>query len=148
MNDGSEHPRPGDVLVLVGTRKGVFLFWSDPARRSWRRAHHLGDWSVHALSYDERNGCIYAATNDNYLNARTVIQRSADGGATWREGTSSPAFDDDRRTWQIWQVVPGHAQRPGEVWAGTREAGLFRSRDSGDTWESVTGLNHHPTRAT
>jgi len=148
MNDGSEHPRPGDVLVLVGTRKGIFLFWSDPARRAWRRAHHLGDWSVHALNYDERNGCIYAATNDNYLNERTVIQRSADGGATWREGTSSPAFDDDRRAWQIWQVVPGHAQRPGEVWAGTREAGLFRSSDSGETWKSVTGLNHHPTRAT
>src|SRR6266545_980038 len=33
------------------------------------------------------------------------------------------------------------------MWAGTREAGLFRSRDSGRTWESVAGLNDHPTRA-
>jgi hypothetical protein len=147
MSGNSERPQTGDVLVMIGTRKGAFLLWSDPARRTWRRSHHHGDWSVHALSYDERSGSIYAATNHNYLNERTVIQRSTDGGTTWREAARGPAFDDDRRAWQIWQVVPGHPQRPGEVWAGTREAGLFRSRDWGATWESMAGLNNHPTRA-
>jgi photosystem II stability/assembly factor-like uncharacterized protein len=58
---------------------------------------------------------------------------------------SSPAFADGRRAWQIWQVAPGHPERPGEVWAGTREAGLFRSRDGGETWVSVASLNDHPT---
>jgi hypothetical protein len=130
MSGNSEHPQPRDVLVMIGTRKGTFLFWSDPGRRAWRRSHHHGNWSVYALSYDERNGSIYAATNHNYLNQRTVIQRSADGGATWREMASGPAFDDDRRAWQIWQVVPGHVQRPGEVWAGTREAG-YSARATG-----------------
>lgn len=148
VSDSSERPRPGDVLVMVGTRKGTFLFWSDSARRTWRRSHHHGEWSVHAVSYDERSGSIYAATNNNYLNERTSIQHSADGGATWREAARGPAFDDGRRAWQIWQVVPGHSQRPGELWAGTREAGLFCSRDSGETWESVAGLNGHPTRST
>ena len=28
MADSSNHPQPGDVLVMVGTRKGTFLFWS------------------------------------------------------------------------------------------------------------------------
>jgi photosystem II stability/assembly factor-like uncharacterized protein len=148
MSDNSERPRPGDVLVMVGTRKGTFLFWSDPARRVWCCSHHHADWSVHALNYDERSGSIYAATNHNYLNERTVIQRSADGGATWQEAGSGPTFDDDRRAWQIWQVVPGHPQRPGEMWAGTREAGLFRSRDSGETWVGIAGLNEHPTHST
>jgi hypothetical protein len=136
------------VLVMIGTRKGAFLFWSDPSRRTWSRSHHHGDWSVHAVSYDERSDSIYAATNHNYLNERAVIQRSTDGGITWQEAVSGPTFDNGRRAWQIWQVVPGHPQRPGEMWAGTREAGLFRSRDSGVTWESITGLNDHPTHAT
>ena len=77
MSGGNTHPRAGDVLVMVGTRKGSFLLWSDPARRAWRRSHHHGDWSVHALSYDQRSGSIYAAANNNYLSERTVIQRSA-----------------------------------------------------------------------
>ena len=147
MSSGG-HPRSGDVLVMVGTRKGTFLFWSDSARQAWSRSHHHGDWSVHALSYDERDGNIYAATNHNFLNERTSIQRSADCGTTWRELERGPLFDDDRRAWQIWQIVPGHPQRPSELWAGTREAGLFRSYDRGATWASVAGLNDHPASAT
>lgn len=148
MSKSSERPQPGDVLLMVGTRKGAFLFWSDPARRAWRCSHHHGDWTVHAINYDERSGATYAATNNNYLAQATTIQRSPDHGATWRSSARGPAFADDRRAWQIWQVVPGHPQRPGEMWAGSREAGLFRSRNAGETWESVDGLNDHPTHTT
>lgn len=35
------NPRqPRDMLVMVSTRKGAFLFWSDADRRSWRRSYH------------------------------------------------------------------------------------------------------------
>lgn len=148
MSNANNHPQPGDVLLMVGTRKGAFLFWSDPTRRAWRRSHHHADWSVHALNYDERSSTIYAVTNNNYLDQSMAIQRSADSGMTWRAALRGPTFADSRRAWQIWQIVPGHPQRPGEMWAGTREAGLFRSRNAGETWESVAGLNDHPTRTT
>ena len=29
----TDSPQRGDVLVLVGTKKGGFLFWSDERRR-------------------------------------------------------------------------------------------------------------------
>ena len=29
----SDAPMKGDVVVMVGTKKGSFLFWSDPARK-------------------------------------------------------------------------------------------------------------------
>ena len=49
-SDDSNHPRPGDVLVMAGTRKGSFLFWSDPARRAWRRSHDHSDYLPGVIS--------------------------------------------------------------------------------------------------
>ncbi len=134
-------PAPGDVLVMVGTRKGAFLFWSDEARKEWRRSeHHLG-WSVRAMSYDARANTIYAALTSDVFGG--LVQRSRDGGLTWEhfnEGLDFPA-DEERRVREIWQVQPGHAQHPGEIWAGTGVAGLFRSTDEGAHWQGVAGLN-------
>ena len=60
-------PKPGDILVMVGTKKGTFLFWSNADRDAWQRsAHHLG-WSSNAVNYDPRHGAIYAATNSAVL---------------------------------------------------------------------------------
>jgi hypothetical protein len=145
MRDTSEYPRPGDVLLMVGTRNGSVLFWSDRARRPWHRIERQAGWSVNALSYDQRAGAIYAATNSDTVGKGMAIQRSLDRGATWSVLPSNMPFDDDRRAWQLWQVAPGHASRPRELWAGTREAGLFRSQDDGATWQGMSGLNNHPT---
>jgi hypothetical protein len=145
MRDSGDYPRPGDVLVLVGTRNGSLMFWSDPARRMWHRAEQHAGWSVNAINYDRRTGSIYAATNNNAVTGSMAVQRSLDRGATWSLLPTTMSFDDDRRAWQLWQLTPGHASRPGELWAGTREAGLFRSQDGGATWQGVRGLNNHPT---
>jgi photosystem II stability/assembly factor-like uncharacterized protein len=148
MPDQSPRPHLGDVLLMVGTKKGTFLYWSDSGRRTWRRSeHHLG-WSTHAVSYDGRHGSIYAATNSDVFGA--LVQRSDDCGVTWQhysQGLDFPA-DAAQRVRQIWQVLPGHPERPTEVWAGSREAGLFRSNDRGSTWQEVAALNHHATAST
>ena len=146
MEDRATHPGPGDILVMVGTRKGTFLFWSDPDRRRWRRAvHHLG-WSTHVANYDPRHGSIYAATNNAVYGA--LVQRSDDGGQSWEHFNQGLDFaaEEERRVTEVWQVRPGHDARPDEVWAGSREAGLFRSRNRGGAWEPVSSLNHHATR--
>lgn len=137
-----EHPEKGDILVMVGTRKGVFLFWSDESRRDWKRAQHHMGWSGHAVNYDARNNAILAAVNSDVFGG--LVQKSMDGGRSWEhfnKGIDFPA-EEERRVRQIWQVEPGHASRPNELWAGTREAGLFRSSDGGAHWEGVPGLNN------
>jgi hypothetical protein len=48
----------------------------------------------------------------------------------------------------VFWLTPGHASEPSVWYAGTSPQGLFRSEDGGDTWESVTGFNDHPMRAT
>lgn len=130
-------PQAGDILVMVGTRKGTFLFWSDDARSEWQHSHHHLGWSTHAASYDPRTGAILAATNSDVFGA--LVQRSVDGGRTWshfNQGLDFPA-EAEQRVRQVWQVQAGHANRPGELWAGTDQAGLFRSQDDGANWSLV-----------
>lgn len=136
-----ERPQAGDVLVMVGTRKGSFLCWSDEARREWRWSNHHMGWSTHAITYDPRHNTIYAATNSAWHGA--MVQRSEDGGLTWEHFNEGLDFDaaEDRRVREVWQVQAGPAERPGEVWAGTGEAGLFRSADRGAHWEPVRTFN-------
>ncbi|RIK58281.1 MAG: glycoside hydrolase [Chloroflexi bacterium] len=139
-NGNWQTPPAGSVVVMAGTRKGTFLFYSDPARRTWHRTQaHLG-WSTHAVNYDPRHNALYAATNSAVFGA--LVQRSDDGGVTWQHFNQGLDFDagQEERVREVWQVQPGHADRPDEVWAGTNAAGLFRSDDRGVTWSPVTSL--------
>ncbi len=135
-----QSPAPGSVLVMIGTRKGTFLFCSDPARRKWDRTEaHLG-WQVHAVNYDARHNALYAATNSPVFGA--LVQRSDDGGISWRHLNQGLDFDasQEQRVREVWQVQPGHPDRPNQVWSGTGTAGLFRSDDRGETWSPVASL--------
>lgn len=148
MSTPNNHPRPGHILVMVGTKKGTFLFWSDADRQTWQYSHHHWGWQTHALSYDARYGSIYAATNRS--DDKAVIQCSNDGGLTWKQLKQGLPLvaEKARPIREIWQVQPGHPDRPGEIWVGTREAGLYRSSDRGESWQAVSGLNNHATTGT
>ena len=82
--------RPGplmSVLVLVGTRKGLFLLESDEERQDWSlEGPVLTGWSVHAV-VDPRDRTIHAATNNEVYGATT--HRSADRGQTWTRAPRS-----------------------------------------------------------
>ena len=48
---------------------------------------------------------------------------------------------------RTWHIEPGHADRPGVVYAGADPGVLFRSEDWGKSWQEVTSLNTHATRS-
>ena len=56
----SSGPAAGDVLVLVGTMKGAFLFRAGRERREWEMA---GPWfqgePIYALAYDGRRDLVW-----------------------------------------------------------------------------------------
>ena len=134
------------VFVLVGTRKGAFIFESDEARQDWRvHGPHFPGWTLQHMKYDPRSSFLYAALDHAVYGSN--VHRSADLGQSW-EMVGGPQFPegDDRPVSRLWHVQPGHASQPGVIWAGADPGALFRSADDGKTWTGIPGINDHPTR--
>lgn len=138
------------ILLLVATRKGAWLYHGDAARRTWRAdgPHFLGHIVSH-LMLDPRDGrTLLAAAKTGHLGP--TIFRSTDLGRRWTEAARPPAFpkapagETGRVVDHTFWLTPGHASEPGAWYAGTSPHGLFRSGDSGVTWEPVPGLNDDP----
>lgn len=135
------------VVLLVGTKRGLFVFRSDAARQQWQSSgpHLIGREVYHAMR-DARDGTMWAATDHVVWGAHLHISR--DSGETWELLESAPHYSDERGLKAIWYIAPGHATSPATLYAGIEPAGLFRSDDRGASWQSVNALNEHPTNTT
>lgn len=138
------------VRLLVGTRKGAWIFRSDAGRRDWRVQGpiHLGEIVSHLVA-DPRGGeTLLMAAATGHLGP--TVFRSTDGGETWTEAKAPPAFakaadgKNGRAVDHTFWLEAGHASEPGVWWAGTSPPGLFMSDDDGCTWRGVAGFNDHP----
>ncbi|MGH9176745.1 MAG: WD40/YVTN/BNR-like repeat-containing protein [Vicinamibacterales bacterium] len=129
-----------NLLVLAGTGDGLYLYEGTCERSGWSvRGPYLEGRDIANAVLDPRDGrTIWVAASGN---GSTAVYRSPDRGATWQ--MAGEPFDCD----MVWHVEPGHAAHPRRVYAGVRPAGLFVSDDSGETWQSVDGLNQHPSTA-
>lgn len=133
------------VRLFAGTRKGLFVLESDADRTDWTVSEPaLAGWEVSDVRVDDRGEHRLFAGVSHFVYGATV-HRSTDGGASWEQVESSPAYDHDRELNRIWTVVPGRVDDPDTVYAGVDEAGLFVSRDGGDTWREIAGLTNHET---
>lgn len=139
-----------DLALLVGTKKGAWIYRSDKARKNWRTEgpHFLGH-VVHHVALDPRDRrTLLAAARTGHLGP--TIFRSTDLGRNWTEAKSPPAFpkardgEGGRAVDHTFWLTPGHASEPGVWYAGTSPHGLFRSEDGGVSWEGVAGLNDNP----
>src|ERR1019366_7751790 len=97
----------GAHRLYASTRKGVFTFRSDGSRRSWTvEGPALGGWTVAHCIEDPRDpDRLYASASHMVWGPR--LARSVDGGRTWDEAGSTPAFPPDTDTVKsIWMVQP------------------------------------------
>ncbi len=134
------------VLVLAGTRKGLFLLRSDDERRSWDlEGPTLTGWEVFHATPDLRDGSLYAAANSWAYGA--TVHRSRDLGRTW-ERLGQPGLPEESglKVEKAWHVEPGHPSERETLFLGGAPGVLFRSDDGGAQWEPVRGLVEHPTR--
>ena len=127
------------TTMFVGTEKGSYLLHGEGA--SWELSDPLfPGWKVTALGRAP-DGTHLAAVDSGWFGA--AVQRSADL-FSWQQVVDGPAFDEQsgRKLNQIWTF---HTDN-GAVWAGVDEAALFRSGDSGLSWDAVPGINDHSSR--
>jgi hypothetical protein len=139
--------RAREVVLLIGTVKGVFIYRSDERRTEWRlTGPHLGGWEIFSMCGDSRNERILAGTV--HFTHGPTIRTTRDFGDTWESIERNPAYPQGSRfeLKHIWQIVPGHDSEPGTWYAGVDDAGLFVSRDDAATWSELSGLTRHPTR--
>ena len=135
-----------DVVLLVGTRKGAFLYHADARRATWRvdGPHQFGA-EVHHMVMDPRDRkTILMAAKTGHLGP--TVFRSTDFGKTWAEASQPPAFrktasGDGPAVDHTFWLTPGPANEKGVWWAGTSPPGLFRSEDGGATWTGNESFN-------
>jgi photosystem II stability/assembly factor-like uncharacterized protein len=141
----------GPVTLLVATRKGGFLLSSDAARATWRLTGPilLGSQINHIVLDPRDRRTMLMAARTGHLGP--TVFRSTDMGETWKEASHPPQFakaaDGElaRTVSTVFALAPAHASEPGAWYAGTSPQALFHSQDGGDTWQSVAGVNDHPS---
>ena len=143
-------PKPGDVLVLVGTMKGAFIFRADRNRGSWEMGGpYFPGSAVYAIAYDGRGGRQRLLAGPGNMHWGALLRTSDDFGRTWtnpEEATVKFPEGAGAALANIWQIKPGRDSEPDTLYCGVEPAALFISRDAGDTWSLQEGLWNHPQR--
>jgi photosystem II stability/assembly factor-like uncharacterized protein len=138
-----------EVLLAVGTQKGLFLGRSRD-RLSWEfSGPHFPMNAVYSVSVDRRGGRTRLLVGADSSHWGPSVWRSDDLGANWHE-PSQPAIRFPEHTGasltRVWQLQPAGEEAPGVVYAGTEPAALFRSEDGGESFTLVESLWEHPQR--
>ena len=134
----------GDTVVVVGTRKGLFMFHSrDRKKWSSRGPYFEGDTIRHAILDPQDGRTVFAGVTSEHWGP--VVARTKDFGGKWTIPHEGPRFSKESglTITRIWQLQT--ADEDG-LCVGVEPAGLFRSADDGETWFSFDGLNYRPGR--
>jgi photosystem II stability/assembly factor-like uncharacterized protein len=144
-----------EVRVLVGTRKGAFVLSADGQRKRWTvSGPHFAGWEIyHVKGSPADPNRVYASQSSGWFGQ--LIQRSDDGGRTWKPVGNQFTYDGVPGTHQwydgtphpwefkrVWHLEPSLTD-PDFLYAGVEDAALFRSRDGGTTWDELSGLRSH-----
>ena len=144
-------PKKGDVLVLVGTMKGAFVFHSGASRKRWKVGgpYSIGS-PVYAMAYDGRDGRHRLWWAQQSFRWGCSLVSSDDYGKTATEPEKySVKFPESSGLTlkNIWQIhVPAGPEDMNTLYCGVEPSALFVSRDAGQTWSPVKGLLDHPHR--
>ena len=131
------------TLVLLGTKKGVFLLESGTREKWALRGPFCETWPINHAVADAATGIIYAGGGNEWFGP--AVWKSADLGKTWTHSSKGLSYKEGETPVKtVWSLAVAEG---GRLYAGVEPAGLFRSDDHGETWSHVTGLTDSPTRA-
>lgn len=136
------------ALLMVGTRKGLWMGTSDESREQWSwTGPHFNMEEVYSCMIDTRRDTprLLVGAASSWIGPQ--IGRSDDLGATWESGADGAIrFPEgtDASVERVWQLQPGVGDDV--VWAGTEPGAVFRSDDRGETFRLERALWDHPHR--
>jgi len=140
-----------ESLVLVGTRKGLWIGRSDEERTQWTfDPPQFLMQSVYGVGIDSRGDRprVFAAGTSEHWGPG--VYYSDDLGRTWTETQGAAvhfAPDAGASVERVWQIQPAPDDQPDVVYAGTQPSALFKSTDRGESFELVKPLWDHPHRS-
>lgn len=128
--------------ILVGTKKGVFIFDGDADRNNWSiRGPYCEAWPINHVIADNASGTIYAGGGNEWFGP--AVWKSTDGGHNWTHSSEGLGYKEGETPAKaVWSLSASH----GRLLAGVEPAGLFESEDGGETWTHLEGLQNHPSR--
>lgn len=136
------------TVLMIGTRKGLWIGTSDDARVDWEFTgpHHDME-EVYSCLIDTRGDTprLLSGASSSWLGPQ--VRRTDDLGATWAEtpnGAVRFPEGSDASVERIWQLVPG--VEDDVVYAGTEPGAVWRSGDGGAHFELERALWEHPDR--
>ena len=124
------------LVLLVGTAKGAYLYFTDRARESWARTGpHLDGWDILSLRGDSGNGRLLAAARHPVQGP--ALLSSSDFGATWEPAAGSPP--------EAGKPEATDPFSPPGRYIGTPAGELSCSCDDGKTWKKLPGQSSRIT---
>lgn len=142
VGTGSDAPR-GNISAGIG------IYKTTDGGKTWKHAGlreggQIGEIRIHPDNTD----LVYAAVLGNIFgpNEQRGVFRSEDGGETWEkvmyisDKTGAVDVEIDPNNPRI--IYAGFWRAERKPWAlidGGQEGGVYKSKDSGDTWERVSG---------
>jgi photosystem II stability/assembly factor-like uncharacterized protein len=138
----------GGTIVMVGTRKGLWIGRSDEGREEWEfTGPHFDMEEVYSCLVDTRGDTprLLVGASSSWLGPQ--VWRSDDLGASWQEtpnGAIRFPEGTEETLARVWQLVPG--TEDGVVYAGTEPGAVWKSTDRGETFALEQALWDHPER--
>ena len=130
------------TIVLVATRKGLFVLESGN-RKDWKlRGPYCESWPLYHAILDQDSGTIYAAAGSAWHGS--AVWRSSDLGETWEHSSEGLTYGDDSalKLNKISSLSSAH----GRLFVGAEACGIFQSTDGGKTFSLVSTLDGQPHR--
>lgn len=119
--------------VALATKSGAYFLTPDEERKKWELSKpFLAGENVNKVVGDGQ-GNLFATSFDE------GVFRSSDGGKTWKNASRG------LHVRKVWEITPD-PNRPGTLYAGTQYGHLFKTGNSGETWDEVTSLHEAPNR--
>ena len=131
-----------EILLLVSTNKGGFIYYSDEKRKNWEvSGPYLLGSIVHHMVLDNRDNktILMAAQTKEH---GSCIFKSIDFGMNWVPTKFPTKLKNGTEINHIFRLAPGHVNEPNIWYSGTSPQGLFRSDDFGDTWYEVESISN------